>query len=125
MGDKTPSQDRKNPERKRVNEASLANLRKGGGRPKGVPNKATIGLKELAREYTAEALEALVNVVRTTDSDTARVSAANAILDRGYGKPTTTISGGGVNIDGAATTTLTTQYESKTIEYNGTQFYIT
>lgn len=38
---------------------------------------------------------------------------------------TTTISGGGVNIDGAATTTLTTQYESKTIEYNGTQFYIT
>lgn len=37
---------------------------------------------------------------------------------------TTTISGGGVNIDGAATTTLTTQYQSVTIEYDGTQFYI-
>ena len=64
-----------------------------GGRTAGTPNKATATLKELAREYTAEALEALVNVVRTTDSDSARVQAANAILDRGYGKPSTVLAG--------------------------------
>lgn len=37
---------------------------------------------------------------------------------------TLTINGGGVNIDGAGTTTATTQYTNITIAYNGTQFYI-
>jgi hypothetical protein len=37
---------------------------------------------------------------------------------------TITISGGGVNIDGSATYSMTVQYESVTIFYNGTQFYI-
>lgn len=64
-----------------------------GGRAKGQPNNATKTLKELAREYTADALEALVKVLRESDSDAARVSAANAILDRGYGKPSTVLAG--------------------------------
>lgn len=40
---------------------------------------------------------------------------------------TTTINGGGVNIDGATTTTLTSQWESKTIDYDAgsTKYYIT
>ena len=46
------------------------------------------------------------------------------IKDITSGAHTITISGGGVNIDGAATYTLTVTYESVTIFYNGTQFYL-
>lgn len=58
---------------------------RGKGRVKGVPNKATAELKELAREYTAEALAALVGVMRD-GSDTAKVSAVKELFDRGFGK---------------------------------------
>jgi hypothetical protein len=34
-----------------------------------------------------EALEALASIAKGASSDSARVSAANAILDRAYGKP--------------------------------------
>lgn len=65
--------------------------RPGAGRPKGAPNKATTQAKatlaELAKALAPEALEALASVMRTGESEAARVSAANAILDRGYGKP--------------------------------------
>jgi len=64
-----------------------------GGRQKGTPNKATASLKEMARQYTAEALEALVGVLRDSETDAAKVSAAKEILDRGYGKATTVIAG--------------------------------
>lgn len=56
-----------------------------GGRVKGTPNKVTLELKDLARQYTPDALKALVEVVRE-GSEGARVSAAKEILDRGYGK---------------------------------------
>jgi hypothetical protein len=46
------------------------------------------------------------------------------IKDITSGAHTITISGGGVNIDGSATYTLTVTYESVTIFYNGTQFYL-
>ena len=46
------------------------------------------------------------------------------IKDITSGVHTITISGGGVNIDGAATYAMTVQYESVTILYNGTQFYL-
>lgn len=46
------------------------------------------------------------------------------IKDITSGAHTITIAGGGVNIDGSATYTMTVQYESVTILYNGTQFYI-
>lgn len=65
-----------------------------GGRVKGTPNKATASLKDIAREYTQEALDALVGVLRAShEPAAARVSAANAILDRGYGKPSQLIGG--------------------------------
>ena len=44
-------------------------------------------LSELAKTYTQEALETLVDVARNGRTDAARVSAANALLDRAYGKP--------------------------------------
>lgn len=97
MSGQTSPSNRKSSERKPRNSASLANLRKGGGRPKGVPNKATAGLKELAREYTAEALAALVQIMNESESDAARVSAINSILDRGYGKPSQVIAGDAEN----------------------------
>lgn len=65
--------------------------RPGAGRKKGSLGKATIQqrgtLEEIARTYTQDALDVLVQVARESQSDAARVSAANALLDRGYGKP--------------------------------------
>lgn len=54
-----------------------------GGRPKQEHN-----LRELARERTIEALDTLAEVMGDKDAPhAARVSAACALLDRGYGKP--------------------------------------
>ena len=77
---------------KKSGEKRIGQGKAGPGRPKGVPNNQTGSLKGLARQYTAEAIEALVNVMRT-ETGAAKVSAANGILDRGYGKPSTVLSG--------------------------------
>lgn len=68
-----------------------------GGRQKGTPNKATVELKDLARQYTDEALVALVGVIRSTESDAARVSAIKELFDRGYGKASQVIAGDAEN----------------------------
>lgn len=44
-------------------------------------------LAEMARAHTADALKVLAQVAMTGQSEAARVSAANALLDRGYGRP--------------------------------------
>ena len=66
-------------------------FREGAGRPAGSTNKSypeqSQRLSELAKTYTEEALETLVDVARNGRTDAARVSAANALLDRAYGKP--------------------------------------
>ena len=66
-------------------------FRDGAGRPAGVSNKSSPKqsqrLSELAKTYTEEALDTLVDVARNGRTDAARVSAANALLDRAYGKP--------------------------------------
>ncbi len=67
--------------------------REGAGRPAGAANKVTDELKALAREYTEEAVQALVKVMRESDSDTAIISASNSILDRAHGKPAQTVAG--------------------------------
>ena len=59
-----------------------------GGRKRGTPNKATAEIREHAQQYTIEALEGLALIARNSTSDAARVSAWNALLDRGHGKPT-------------------------------------
>lgn len=65
--------------------------RPGGGRPKGSRDAATIAqrgtLADLARQYTDMALKTLFEVARDGQSEAARVTAASAILDRGYGRP--------------------------------------
>jgi hypothetical protein len=54
-----------------------------GGRPRVIGD-----LKKLVRSYTDEAISALVDVMNNkAESGSARVSAAQALLDRGYGKP--------------------------------------
>ena len=65
-------------------------LRDGAGRPVGSLNKSSPSqnqrLSELARTHTQAALNTLLDVARNGRTDAARVSAATAILDRGYGK---------------------------------------
>lgn len=61
--------------------------RPGAGRPAGATSNVKLGLADKASGYADMAIEALVDVCQNSDSDAARVSAANAILDRGYGKP--------------------------------------
>jgi hypothetical protein len=56
------------------------------GNPRGRP-KRDYDVAELARQHTAEAIETLAEVMRDRDSPpSARVSAAVAMLDRGYGR---------------------------------------
>ena len=66
-------------------------FREGAGRSSGSTNKSSPELSqrlsELAKTYTEEALQTLVDVARNGRTDAARVSAANALLDRAYGKP--------------------------------------
>ena len=65
--------------------------RAGAGRPQGARSRATkqakATLSDLARKHTSVALKALVDVAMKSESDSARVAAANALLDRAYGKP--------------------------------------
>ena len=51
--------------------------------------KSITEIRSLARSHTRTAINVLVGVMRTKDATAAaRVSAANAILDRGWGKAT-------------------------------------
>lgn len=59
------------------------------GNPSGRPKQDT-RLRDLAREHTDAAIQALVDAL--ADEKT-RVSAAIALLDRGYGKPAQEITG--------------------------------
>jgi hypothetical protein len=45
-------------------------------------------LREAARHFTDDALKTLAAICNDGQSEAARVSAASALLDRGYGKPT-------------------------------------
>lgn len=66
----------------------MAAGRKTGGRQKGTPNKATADVKEAARAFTADAISTLAEIMRGEEQPAAaRVAAANALLDRGHGKP--------------------------------------
>jgi phage gp46-like protein len=75
--------------------------RDGAGRPQGAVNKATASIREAAQEYSAQALQVLVNVATSGESEAARVSAANAILDRAHGKPSQA-----VELDGTLKATI-------------------
>jgi hypothetical protein len=68
--------------------SNVGGRREGAGRKRGVPNKATRDLKELAQLYTTEAVAALAEIINSTEAPAkARVDAAVALLDRGHGRP--------------------------------------
>ena len=58
-----------------------------GGRKKGVPNKSTIEMRELARMYAAGIIEEMARLALEAKNEHVRVAAGNAVLDRAYGKP--------------------------------------
>ena len=66
-------------------------FREGAGRPSGSANKSSPEqsqrLSELAKAFTEEVLQTLVDIARNGRTNAARISAANALLDRAYGKP--------------------------------------
>ena len=53
-----------------------------GGRPRDEEKVA-----ELARSYTREAIDTLVDIMRNSKDERVRGTAATALLDRGWGKP--------------------------------------
>ncbi len=53
-----------------------------GGRPKELAH-----IKEMARSHTESAIAALVEVLTNSDKGAERVAAAQALLDRAWGKP--------------------------------------
>ncbi len=62
-----------------------------GGRPKEVAE-----VRALAREHTNEAVQALRSIMRNDDEPaSARVAAANSLLDRGWGRAPLAITGDG------------------------------
>jgi hypothetical protein len=61
------------------------------GNPTGRP-KDSGDIKELAKQYTAEAIERLVFWMRSDESK-ASVPAANALLDRAWGKAAQAVTG--------------------------------
>lgn len=76
------------------NQSNHGGKREGAGRPRGAPNKTTSALRDIARQHTQDAIDALVTILANNEEPAAaRVSAANALLDRGYGKAPTVING--------------------------------
>ena len=59
-----------------------------GGRPKVVGD-----IRDLARQYSGAAVETLVDIAENGKQESARVAAASALLDRGWGRPTQPLAG--------------------------------
>jgi len=81
--------------------------REGAGRKKGskdrkprsspiiiAPAQEKRELREAARQFTNDALKTLAAICNEGESEAARVSAACALPDRGYGKPTQQVETG-------------------------------
>lgn len=72
----------------RATQSKHGGKRPGAGRKKGAVNKVTRELKELAGEYTEEAIQTFVAVMQDPEAPAAaRVAAADKLLDRSHGKP--------------------------------------
>jgi hypothetical protein len=80
-----------------------------GGLPKDLP-----GLRALARGHTAEAIETLAKIMMGRYPAAARVQAANALLDRGYGRPQQYVEAD-LHID-AVRVTAGAEFDAKIIE---------
>lgn len=49
--------------------------------------RETAEVRELARQHTKAAIQALADIMADGDKDAARVAAAEALLNRGWGRP--------------------------------------
>jgi hypothetical protein len=58
------------------------------GRPRVVKD-----IRDLARQHSQAAIKTLVDIAENGKQEAARVSAASALLDRGYGRPTQPLAG--------------------------------
>ena len=62
--------------------------RPNAGRPKGKVSEAKRIIAEVAKEHGEVMLDVLVQIAKDTEQPaSARVSAANTVIERGYGKP--------------------------------------
>ena len=61
--------------------------RPGAGRPPGVPNRLTRPLRELAALHSEDCIAVLVQLRDHAEAEQVRLQAANALLDRGHGRP--------------------------------------
>lgn len=77
--------------------AQNGGARKGAGRKPGAVAPAKRALAEMAMEYAPDALKTLAYICVSGEAESARVSAANAILDRAYGRPPQSLEHTGLN----------------------------
>ena len=85
-----------------------------GGRPKIIED-----IRDLAREHTETAINALVHIAESGKQESARVAAASALLDRGWGKPTQPLSGDDamppIGVSGTAVAALTPEERTQLV----------
>lgn len=77
--------------------AGTGGSRAGAGRPPGAVNETTKIIRACAQKHGPELIEELVRLAKESESDAARVAAANAVLDRGYGRPKQSVEHAGVD----------------------------
>lgn len=78
-----------------ANPTGKGGFRKGvSGNPAGrKPDAELADVRSRAREHAADALASLVKIAKSGKSESAKVAAAEAILNRGYGKPAQAVTG--------------------------------
>ena len=76
-----------NPEKVSNSISKRGGRRPGAGRPLGVPNKLTRPLRELAALHSEDCIAVLVELRDHAEAEQVRLAAANALLDRGHGRP--------------------------------------
>jgi len=61
---------------------------------KGKPNQATADVRALAGQYGEDAIRTLAQIMKSGETESARISAAKELLDRAYGKAAQPVGGG-------------------------------
>ena len=66
--------------------------RPGAGRPKGVPNRITRPLKEIAAQLGPDAIQEVQRLMNESTNDVVRLAAARELLDRAVGRPAQSVA---------------------------------